>query len=68
MAECSNETEVEITILPDGSFLVNRGNLENNKIIYKLLKNNVKDHKAFQEFISMADESTILIGKKTFCG
>ena len=65
---CSHKTEVEITILPDGSFLVNRGNLENNKIIYELLKNSAKEHKALQEFISIADESTILIGKKTFCG
>ena len=60
--------EIELTILSYGSFLINRGNKANNDILYKLLKDYAKDPEALKEFISLTDDSVILVGNKTFCG
>ena len=60
--------EIEVIILSDGSFLINRSSKANNDILYKLFKDYAKDPEALKEFMSIADESEIIVGNKTFCG
>lgn len=59
--------ELEITILPDGSIMVERGSPEQNQLLLELLGDSLTDD-SLQQFISFIDDSELLFGETTLCG
>jgi hypothetical protein len=62
------ESEIEITILPDGTLLVPRGFKDQNEMVRQLLIEEVADPEALSRFLAVADECQVLYGKSTYCG
>ena len=61
-------SDIEIVILPDGTFLVPRGVKEQNDMVRELFSTESNDPEGLDGFLSMTDDVEILFGESTYCG
>jgi len=59
--------EVEITIQPDGTFLVPRGDSCQNKLLLKLFED-IVDCEVLERFFALSDQSENIDGPSDLCG
>jgi hypothetical protein len=61
-------TEIEFIIQPDGSLLVPRGDIDQNKLTSILLSDEVDDKEALSNFLAVTDDCELLFGDQFLCG
>lgn len=60
--------QIEIEILPDGSFLVPRGTKLQNNILRTIFNGEILDEEGFHRFLEMTDDAELIVGETTLCG
>lgn len=61
-------SEIEITILPDGRFLIPRGSQDQNAITLQVFSGESTNEEHLAGFFSIADESELIFGDSELCG
>ena len=60
----------EITILPDGNFLVKRGTFSDNQLLIKFLTDIIDEESLeyLRGFLSVTDDTDLIFGSTGLCG
>ena len=59
--------EIELTIQPDGKFLISRGDSHHNDLICQIFED-CTDISILQSFFSISDDSELIFGEDRLCG